>query len=301
MKKIIVIIGLSILSILSFPQTQKIDTNYATAVVSADWMPDGRSMLIAVVKYHKTNPGFTSKVFRYELNSKQLIYLFDNAGNLAPSPGGKTIAFLRRDDKIRSDIYFYNVETKNETVFKTDTLKKNALSWSPDGKKLIYNAGYPDKKDHSKVEVCVVDIAAKKTKRITHSGKNKSYSPEWCPDSKRIVYYLEKDDGRDQIWLTDLNGSFHTNLTNDTTTHNYFPGWLDEKTIFYIQSPETLMFMNTDGSKRTKVDGIKGQQPKYNAVNGLFVYEADNTIVLYDWKKKTATVILDGAKMIEHY
>ena len=100
-------------------QTNKIDTNYATIVVSAVWMPDGKSLLIAVVKYHKTDrqAPFFSKVFNYDLSSKQLTYLFDNGSNLAPSPDGKTIAFLKRDDDKRTDIYFYQCNYKKGDRF----------------------------------------------------------------------------------------------------------------------------------------------------------------------------------------
>ena len=58
-------------------QTSKIDTNHATRAVSAVWMPNGKSLLIAVVKYHKRGQApFTSKVFNYDLGAKQLTYLF---------------------------------------------------------------------------------------------------------------------------------------------------------------------------------------------------------------------------------
>lgn len=290
---------------ISFSQTVKVDTNYATRAVSAVWMPDGKSLLIAVVKYHKRGQApFTSKVFNYDLGSKQLTYLFDNGSNLAPSPDGKTIAFLKRDDNKRSDIYFYNIVTKKETVFKTDTLRKNSLEWSPDGKNLLYNISHGGPGQHATIDICVLNIATKQVSQITQSGKDKSYDPNWCPDSKKIVYYLEKGDGHDQIWLTDINGSFHTNLTNDTTTHNYFASWFDEHTILYTQSPETIMLMNVNDRKKTKVDGINSEQVKYNAVGGKIVYvnsETNNNVVVYDWKMKSTTIILDGTKMIEKY
>src|SRR4030095_1475629 len=235
MKRINLIIGLLVISFISFSQTVTVDTNYATRAVSAVWMSDGNSLLIAVVKYHKTDrqAPFSSKVFKYDLSSKQLTPLFENGSNLAPSPDGKTIAFLKRDDNKRTDIYFFNTVTKKETVFKTDTSRKNSLEWSPDGKNLLYNISHGGTGQHATIDICVLNIATKQIKQITQSGKNKSYDPNWCPDSKRIVYYLEKGDGHDQIWLTDINGSFHTNLTNDTTTHNYFASWFDGQTIFY--------------------------------------------------------------------
>ena len=108
MKKIVLITGLLLAGSMSFSQTEKVDPNYATRAVSAVWMPDGKALLIAVVKYHKTNQQapFFSKVFQYNLSSKQLIPLFENGSNLAPSPDGKKIAFLKRNDNKRADIFF---------------------------------------------------------------------------------------------------------------------------------------------------------------------------------------------------
>jgi len=287
------------------PQTNKIDTNYATRAVSAVWMPDGKSLLIAVVKYHKRGQApFTSKVFNYDLGSKQLTYLFDNGSNLASTLDGKTIAFLKRDDNKRTDIYFFNTVTKKETVLKTDTSRKNSLKWSPDGKNLLYNISHGGTGQHATIDICVLNIATKQIKQITQSGKDKSYDPNWCPDSKKIVYYLEKGDGHDQIWLTDINGSFHTNLTNDTTTHNYFPSWFDKQTILYTQSPEIITLMNVNDRKKSKVEGINAEQVKYNAASGKFVYvttETDNNVVLYDWKNKTRAIVVDGTKMIDKF
>ena len=305
MKKIILLVGMFIMTLIVFPQTVKVDTNFATTAVSAVWMPNGKSLLIAVVKYHKRGQApFTSKVFNYDLGTKQVTYLFDNGSNLAPSPDGKTIAFLKRDDNKRSDIYLYNTVTKKETVFKTDTSRKNSLEWSPDGKNLLYNISHDGIGQHAKIDICVLNIESKQTRQITQSGKDKSYDPNWCPDSKKIVYYLEKGDGHDQIWITDINGSFHTNLTNDTTTHNYFASWFDEQTVLYTQSPETIMLMKVKDKVRKKVEGINAEQVKYNAAAGKFVYvnsETDNNVVLYDWKTKTQTIILDGIKMIDRY
>jgi Tol biopolymer transport system component len=306
MKRINPITWLLITCFISFSQTAKVDTNYATRAVSAVWMPDGKSLLIAVVKYHKTDrqSPFFSKVFNYDIISKQLTPLLENGSNLAPSPDGKIIAFLKRDDNKKVDIYFYNTATKQETIFKTDTSRKNSLEWSPDGKNLLYNISHGGTGQYATIEICVLNIATKQIKQITQSGKDKSYDPNWCPDSKKIVYYLEKGDGHDQIWLTDINGSFHTNLTNDTTTHNYFPSWFDEMTIVYTQDPESIMMMNADGSDRRKVEGINSYQVKYNAAVGKLIYvttETDNNVILYDLEKKTSAIILDGTKIIGNF
>ncbi|HLG40948.1 MAG TPA: hypothetical protein VI461_14810, partial [Chitinophagaceae bacterium] len=141
MKKNFFLLTFFISAATAFSQGNTADTNYAVVVTSIDWMPDGKAMLLSMVKYHKTDrkAPFFSRVFKYDLLSKKTDELFENGSNLAPSPDGKTIAFLKRDDKKRADIYLYDTKTRQQTVLKTDTMSKNALSWSPDGKKLLYN------------------------------------------------------------------------------------------------------------------------------------------------------------------
>ena len=99
-----------------YGQKQVSDTNYSNRVTSVTWMPDGRSLLFAVVKFHKhdENAPFFSKVFRYVFATGRILELFDNGSNLAPSPDGKTIAFLKRDDK-RSPIFIYTILKKDNS------------------------------------------------------------------------------------------------------------------------------------------------------------------------------------------
>jgi Tol biopolymer transport system component len=297
-KRILLLLLSLALAMTVCPQKQTADTNYANRVTSVTWMPDGKSFLFSVVKFHRHDrqAPFFSKVFRYDLSTTKIIGLFENGSNLAPSPDCNSIAFLKRDDRVSSDIHVYHLEKKEQSLLATDSTKKNALAWSPDGKKIMYNISHRGEGQNSIIEICVLDLATKKVKQVTQSHPHKSYNPAWCPDSKRIVYYFEKGDGHDQVWLTDDEGSFHRNLTNDTTTHNYFPSWINEKTIFYTQSPETIITMNIDGSNRQKLEGLNHYHPKYSPVAGLFAYvqeDPDNKVVLFDWKKKTTKVLLD--------
>jgi len=275
------------------------DTNYTNRATSVIWMPDGKSLLFCVVKFHKHNQDapFFSKVFRYVFATGRILELFDNGSNLAPSPDGKTIAFLKRDDKKSADIYLYDIEKGQQSRLASDTTKKNALSWSPDGKKIVYNVSHKGENQDATVDICVLDLITKSIRQITQSNPYKSFSPAWSPDGEKIAYYLEKGDGHDQIWLTDDEGSFHTNLTRDTTTHNYFPSWIDERTVYYTQSPETIMTMRIDSGKKEKLEGINNYHAKYNPSAGMFVYvteDPENSVVIYDWKnKKTETLVND--------
>lgn len=282
-------------------QTNSTDSNYTTRISSIKWMPDGKAILLGIVKHHKTDrqAPFFSKVFLYPVQTGNLIFLFDDGSNLATSPDGKIIAFLKRSDKIRTTIYFYHMDTKKETGLQTDTLRKYGLTWSPDGKKMAYNV---TKKEAGKstTDIFILDLSTKHVQQITQSDGNQSYDPQWSPDSKRIVYYLEKGDSHDQVWLTDANGTFHTNLTRDTTTHNYFPSWIDDKTIVYTQSPFDLILMHEDGTNRQKIEGVNATPVKYNAKANKLVYiksEEENKLMLFDWSTRTATELLDGTKL----
>jgi len=59
--------------------------------------------------------------------------------------------------------------------------------------------------------------------------------------------------------------------------------------------------MNADGSDRKKIQGINATPVKCNSKTGKLVYvksEEENKLVVYDWKNKTASEVLDGAKLM---
>jgi Tol biopolymer transport system component len=301
MKRILFMLIMTAAALAVRSQKNEADTNYTTRISSTAWMPDGENVLLGIVKHHKTDrrSPFFSKVFLYNIQGGSLTFLFDDGSSITSSPDGKSIAFLKRSENIRTAIHFYNIDTKKETSLKPDTSGKYGLAWSPDGKNLAYNITQKQA-GSSATDIFILNLADKQVKQITQSGMHKSYDPQWSPDSKRIVYYFEKGDGHDQIWLTDVNGSFHRNLTSDTSTHNYFPSWIDDKTIIYTQSPEELMMMSADGSKREKIEGVNATPVKYNAKANKLIYiksEEENKLMLFDWKLKTARELLDGTKL----
>jgi TolB protein len=105
--------------------------------------------------------------------------------------------------------------------------------------------------------------------RLTNDSSVGYFNPQWSPDGKRIVYYAEKGDGKDQVWVMNNDGSNKTLLTADVG-HNIFPGWSPDgkKIIFSSSKRDTdssgsfvdgsfLYTMNADGSALTKVGTIK--------------------------------------------
>jgi len=70
----------------------------------------------------------------FELATNKIMDLFENASNLAPSPDGKTIAFLKRDDKRSANIYLYDIKNKQQSILSTDSTKKMCYAGHLTGK-----------------------------------------------------------------------------------------------------------------------------------------------------------------------
>jgi dipeptidyl aminopeptidase/acylaminoacyl peptidase len=297
MKKTLFLILLTI-SLKAFTQNPA-DTNFVTVITAANWMPDGKALLLNIVKFDKTRkvpPVF--KGFTFTLDGKKLDPLDFDGGARAAAPDGKKLVFVKTKENNKGDIYLYDLITKQETPLVVDTFNKASPNWSNDGKKIVYNRESNGRGRDATLEICVVDIQTKEIQQVTESGKYKSYNPVWAPEGDKIVYYFEKGDSHDQIWLTDSKGSFHANLTNDTSTHNFYPSWIDKNTIVYTLSPNNVMTMRIDGSNKQKIEGINSFLVKYNPATKQTAYltqQPDSKLMLFDWEKKTSIILLDQA------
>ncbi len=272
---------------LDYLVTQKEDTLFEKRISAFTWMPDGSSIILNVMKIDKTEkiPPTTKKI-KLSIPSKTVEFLPIDGGGLAVSPNGKSVAYIKQVNG-KDQIYSCNFSQKEEKLLVNDTLKKYAVSWSSDGKNLVYNIQI-GKGANAKVEICTYNIQKNKVKQITKNRGFKSYAPVWNSKNDKIVYTSEKGDKKDQIYLTDKNGSFHTNITKDTTTHNYSPNWLDDTTIIYIQAPENIMTMKIDGSHKQKLEGIRTTQFKYNSTTKKIAYlDIEGNLLLFDIRSKT--------------
>lgn len=286
-----------LLLISSFLFAQSNDTQYIKRISAFTWMPDGKAILLNIMKIDKSKrtPPQPAKYLLNITTNKIEPLPIDGAG-LAAAPDGKSVAYIKRVNNY-DQIYVYDFGSKEHKLLIGDTLRKFAIDWSPDCKYLIYTIQI-GKGVNAEVQICILNILTNTTTQITKNGNYKSYSPAWNPKNEKIVYFLEKGDHHDQIYLTDAQGSFYTNLTNDTTTHNYSPAWLNENTIIYIQSPDYVMTMNIDGTDRQKVEGIRSTQFKFNSQSMNAAYlDNDGKLILFNWARKTSKVLIDETFM----
>jgi Tol biopolymer transport system component len=300
MKKIItVLLIFHLLLVQGYSQSSSTDS-IITTISGGSWTPDGKEIYFNAMRFNMIRRVPVAKaIYKFTLSSGHASLFLKDAFEVAISPDGKKIAYVRRSEKGIGEIFIYDITTQIERPALIDTFHKGSPSWSPDGKKLVYTTTTNAEKGprFANIDLWVVDLFTRKSKQITETSGFKNYNPVWATEGNKIVYYLEKGDNRDQIYLTDENGSFHSNLTADTSTHNYFPGWFG-KQIIYTNHPNHVLLMDQDGGNKSIIVGTQFSTGGYDSKTGKILFITPATTVtpaqikVFDVKTKTSSLLI---------
>jgi len=157
---------------------------------------------------------------------------FDRASYPAWSPDGAWIAYIRNwEDTIDPwDVHRIPseggpVEPERITDFASDQ-PLSRLSYSPDGKFLIFDSEDEDTVGPSRREVVIVDAETGDvagTPTLTGEWANsEEYWPAWSPDGNRLVFFSTRDGGG--LWTADVDGSNAARVA-DTSGMDSYPDW----------------------------------------------------------------------------
>ena len=169
------------------------------------------------------------------------------------SPDGSKIAFLSNQDYdyASTSLYLYDVAKKEKKLI-TFPAGTN-LSWSPDGKKIIYSRrNYPPTiNDVIIFDVYEYDITTEKEKRITN--KLRAISPSYSSDGKSICF-LVNGDGTMNLYTADVDGKNIFKLTDFNDGEQLFnPVFsFDGKNIFLdyaLENGRRIMQFNIEDKK----------------------------------------------------
>ncbi len=166
---------------------------------------------------------------------KQLTKNRKNNTNPVFSPDGEKIAFISNRNNY-FDIFLMNSDgsqlrslLKNKIMRNIDviTTKGHALSWSPDGEKIVF-AAEKNQRDY----LYIFNLKNKKLKKLKNKLDSVS-SPYFSSDGKQIVFVGMKD-GINDLYLVDINGNNLEQLTDDYFDDDYPIFYPDGKKILYV-------------------------------------------------------------------
>ena len=173
----------------------------------------------------------------------------------AISPDGSRVAFLtaRHDPNprfpdLKYEIYIINIDGSNPRRLTTTEAAEDHPAWSPDGKKLIFDADYDEDGFY---EIYTINSDGSNLIRLTSIAANDQFA-DWSPDGSQIAFSSDRN-GNWDIFVMDADGSNLRQLT-DNPDWELFPAWSPDgtKIAFNGLQPNSrntdVFVMNSDGS-----------------------------------------------------
>lgn len=247
------------------------------------WSPDGK--WIAFISVQENG---NSDLRAVSLDGQSTLPLTDTAAEedeLAWSPDSKHIAFTQR---FGSQSGIMSVDVQSNSVRKLADGLVSTLRWSPDGKWILFVA--EERRENDDIFLIPADGG---TPRLLTPGtpRFRDTSPDWAPDSRRIVYASDES-GYSNLYILDIQSGSRRALTVGTTDL-LAPQWSPNgATVAYVRHEDAAFHvytMSVEDSLTVRVserDGTNAGYPPANllrraAPNGTFAWSPDGKRIAF--------------------
>ena len=129
---------------------------------------------------------------------------------LAVSPDGKQQAMVRVDNKGTLQIFVHSFEYGTDTQITNFGRDSYDPAWSPTGEWIAFVSTDPGND-----EIYRVSPDGSIVQQLTSNSYEWDKHPTWSPDGKQILFYSNRETGRRQLWIMNVDGSSQRNLTSD--------------------------------------------------------------------------------------
>ena len=193
------------------------------AIGVGDWSKSGDSVLFSSsnrkkLGIHDRNPdGVNQRQVTcgedygaiWSPDSSQIAFISERDGNPEIYVMDKKASDDMCDGEKGSRLEIYRLTESDEPEYD--------LSWSPDGKKLLFVT-----ERDGNAEIYVMEASGNKQTRLTYNDV-KDHQPVWSPDGKTIAFVSELD-GDSDIFIMNDKGEKQTRLTNNES-EDFGPSW----------------------------------------------------------------------------
>ncbi|MEO0097300.1 MAG: Tol-Pal system beta propeller repeat protein TolB [candidate division WOR-3 bacterium] len=223
-------------------------TNDGKLKLSPDWSKKGDKIIYSAYDNN------ILKIYLYELNTQKTKLLYGDKGMSATptfSSDDKYIAFSMAQEGNMNICLISSTGGKLQKITYTSSVAVSP-SFSPSDKQIVFcsdRSGTP--------QIYIVNIDGTNLTRLTYEGSYNT-SPNWSPKGDLIVYVGRTKNNKNQIFLTDVNGSFTKQLTFEG--NNEDPYFSSDGLHIVFSSDRTgsweIYTMHYDGSNQKKITNL---------------------------------------------